>query len=258
MNPAQYFREYRNRLGFSNQAEAKAFLAAKDVLPTIDFMYIKELNQRLTEIFGLLNQIITPSLRHNNLPEFTTQYICRPSTLIHDANLLPRLNNQGRRPEEVLFSWLRGYAVCHFFSPAFAHIFNIPLSSITNIGDDDLQNIDTFKRSPQADLSIMLNGKPVRLEIQSGFQGINDIKEHKVREARRIKREENESTICIHIDVYNGQVAFVQLDTIEEQNVNFITRQQMEGQSIFQIDQNYFKWRLIDPAPSLDSLELSI
>lgn len=32
----------------------------------------------------------------------------------------------------------------------------------------------------------------------------------------------------------------------------------MEGQSVFQIDQNYFKWRLLDPAPSLAELELDI
>ena len=103
-----------------------------------------------------------------------------------------------------------------------------------------------------------MEGKKIRIEVQSGFQGINDIKEHKVREARNIYKTLGESSICIHIDVFNGQVAFVSLDTIEENDVHFVTRQQMEGQSVFTIDQNYFKWRLLDPIPSRELLELSL
>ncbi len=104
----------------------------------------------------------------------------------------------------------------------------------------------------------MTNKQKIRIEVQSGFQGINDIKEHKVREARSIYKEQQIKSICIHIDLFNGQVAFVQLDSIEESDVHFITRQQMEGQSVFTIDQNYFKWRLLDPIPNLEDLELSI
>lgn len=36
------------------------------------------------------------------------------------------------------------------------------------------------------------------------------------------------SSMVMHFDLFNGQVAFVQLDTIEDDNVNRITRQQME------------------------------
>lgn len=32
----------------------------------------------------------------------------------------------------------------------------------------------------------------------------------------------------------------------------------IEGQSVFLIEQNYFKWRLLDELPSLEELELSL
>ena len=130
------------------------------------------------------------------------------------------------------------------------------MNSITSIGDDDLKNIETFRRSPKAYLEITKNNKKIRIEVQSGFQGINDIKEHKVREVRRVYKDYDVRSICIHIDLFNGQVAFVQLDNIQENDVNFVTRQQMEGQSVFSIDQNYFKWRLLDRLPSFEDLEL--
>jgi len=258
MNPAQYFKEYRQRMGFSNQSDAKTFLSGKDVSPNIDFEYIDALNSRIGNILRSVNNVIHESIKYEDLDLFIQESITRPFNVIREANLVPRLNNQGRRPEEVLFSWLRGYSVSEYFTPAFANIFNVSLSSVANIGEDDLRNIDTFKRSPKADLAINVDNSIVRIEVQSGFQGINDIKEHKVREARRAFSENSEHTICIHVDIYNGQVAFVQLDNIEENDVNFVTRQQMEGQSVFQIDQNYFKWRLLDPAPSLVELELEI
>ena len=62
--------------------------------------------------------------------------------------------------------------------------------------------------------------------------------------------------IAIHFDLFNGQVAFVQLDTIKKNDVNFVIRQQMEGQSVFEIDQNSFKWQLLEKIPLLEDLEL--
>ena len=164
------------------------------------------------------------------------------------------MNNQGRRPEEVLFSWLRGYAVVEFFTPSISRIFDIGVNSIINIGDDNLDDIAFFRRSPKADLKINKKGRSIKVEVQSGFQGINDIKEHKVKEAGRTKTIDGISTICVHFDLYNGQVAFVQLDKIKNNDINFVTRQQMEGQSVLTIDQNYFKWRLLDKAPSLNEI----
>jgi hypothetical protein len=129
---------------------------------------------------------------------------------------------------------------------------------MVNIGDDDLKNIDTFKRTPTADLQIQKNGEIINIEVQAGFQGINDIKEHKVREAKKVSQNNGIKTICIHIDIFNGQVAFIRLDSIKDNDINFVTRQQMEGQSVFSIDQNYFKWRLLDALPSLKELGVGL
>lgn len=155
-----------------------------------------------------------------------------------------------------MFSWLRGYAVAEFFTPTISKIFAVQIDKIVPIGEDDLKNAETFRRSPKADLEVLCEGKKIRIEVQSGFQGINDIKEHKVREAKRVFKETQVQTVCIHFDLFNGQVAFIQLDSIGENDVHWITRQQMEGQSVFEIDQNYFKWRLLDPIPELKATEL--
>ncbi len=76
-----------------------------------------------------------------------------------------------------------------------------------------------------------------------------------MREARRIFQEHSIQTTCIHFDIFNGQAALVRLDSIEDNDVNWVTRQQMEGQSVFSIDQNYFRWRFLDPVPSLEETE---
>ena len=162
--------------------------------------------------------------------------------------ILPILNNQGRRPEQVYFSWMRGYVISNFFLKALGIIFGIDTTKINFIGDDDLRKIKTFKRTPKADLEINLTArKKIRIEMQSGFTGINDIKQHKVLEAKRIFRDENTRSLALHIDLYNGQVAFLKLDEIKNNDVNWITRQQMEGQTVFNIDQNHFVWKITEP-----------
>ena len=46
----EYFKEYRKRLGFTNQADTKVFLQAADVPAGIDFAYIDAMNERLKAI----------------------------------------------------------------------------------------------------------------------------------------------------------------------------------------------------------------
>lgn len=168
--------------------------------------------------------------------------------------ILLKLNNQGRRREEVYFSWMRGFVISAYFTKAISKIFGVEESGVLLIGDDDLNNIENFKRTPKADLEINLSKtEKIRIEVQSGFQGINDIKQHKVLEAKHIKREENISSMLIHFDLFNGQAAFVKINEIEDDSVNWITRQQMEGQTV-NIDQNYFLWKLTENPPMITDL----
>lgn len=245
---AEYFQQYRQKLGFGNQADAKNFFGAKDIVPAVNFTYIKLLNNRLYEIVNRANAVVAEDIKIDDLIVFKKEHIDRPFEIMRASGILPVLNNQGRRPEQVYFSWMRGYVISNFFLKALGIIFEVDTTKIDLIGDDDLRDIETFKRTPKADLEISLptNGK-IRIEMQSGFTGINDIKQHKVLEAKRVFRDAGTHSLAIHIDLYNGQVAFVKLDEIEDSDVNWITRQQMEGQTVFNIDQNHFIWKITEP-----------
>lgn len=244
---AEYFRQYRQKLGFSNQSDVKNFFGAKDITPTVDFNYITLLNTRLYSMLDKVNSTVASDIRIDDLDDFKKEYIDKTFEVMKENNILPVLNNQGRRPEQVYYSWMRGYVLSNYFLKALGLIFEVDTSNIDLIGDDDLKNIETFKRTPKADLEIKLNTKErIRIEMQSGFIGINDIKQHKVLEAKRVFRDLGFHTLAIHFDLYNGQVAFILLDKIEDNNVNWIARLQMEGQTVFNIDQNYFIWKITD------------
>jgi len=134
-------------------------------------------------------------------------------------------------------------------------IFNIGINDINLIWDDDLINIENFKRTPKADLEIHLQDwSLIRIEVQSWFQWTNDIKQHKVLEAKRVRLELWVSSMVVHFDLFNWQVAFVKVDDIEDNSINRITRQQMEWQTVFNIDQNYFMRKLIDNPPSFEKI----
>jgi len=243
----EYFRQYRKKLGFSNQNNVKDFFGGKDITPTVDLIYLDLLNTRLFNIIQKIDSIVVDEIKIKDLETFKRNYINHTFEVMKGSNILPVLNNQGRRPEQVYFSWMRGFVLSNYFLKALSLIFEVDISVIKLIGDDDLKNIETFKRTPKADLEIELNGnKKLRIEMQSGFTGINDIKQHKVLEAKRVFNHLGQHTLAIHFDLYNGQVAFIKLDEIEEDSVNWITRQQMEGQTVFNIDQNYFIWKITE------------
>ena len=244
---AEYFKQYRQKLGFGNQADVKSFFGAKDITPTVDLNYLKLLNKRLYEIVDRINSVVGNDAKFTNLDAFKKEHINRTFEIMRTNDILPILNNLGRRPEQVYFSWMRGYVVSNFFLKALGLVFEVDIENIDLIGDDDLKNIETFKKTPKADLEIHLDKKKkIRIEMQSGFTGINDIKQHKVLEAKRVFRDKGVHSLAIHIDLYNGQVAFVKLDEIEDGDVNWITRQQMEGQTVFNIDQNNFVWKITE------------
>lgn len=251
----QYFKEYRQELGFTNQGDVKKFFAGKDITPTVDYNYIKLLNTRLTEIIIKINSLVSKDISILEIDKFCTDNVELVFKKLKDNEIIQRLNNQGRRPEQVYFSWMRGYIISNYFLKALSKIFEVNLEDISLIGDDDLVNIELFKRTPTADLEIALkDGNKLRIEVQSGFVGVNDIKQHKVLEAKRIFDTNGVSSLAIHFDLFNGQVAFIILNEISETSVNWITRQQMEGQTVFNIDQNYFSWKLTEAPPLLTEI----
>jgi len=246
----EYFRQYRQKLGFTSQADVKNFFGAKDITPTVDLNYVKLLNRRLYEIVGKIESIVTDEIKVHDLSAFKRERIDRPFKIIKRNGILPILNNLGRRPEQVYFSWMRGYVVSNFFLKALGLVFEVDTEKIDLIGDDDLKTVETFKKTPKADLEIRLNGKKkVRVEMQSGFTGTNDIKQHKVLEAKRVFCEEGTPSLAIHIDLYNGQVAFVKLDEIEDNDEYWITRTNLDEGLVYNIDQNFFFWDIKNVPP---------
>ncbi len=247
-----YFTQYRKKLGFSNQTSLKDFFKAKDIVSSINYEYLESLNNRLFEVIEKINRVVPAEISIKKIDEFGCNNITNIYEKLKINGIIPKLNNQGRRPEEVYFSWMRGLVISNYFTKAISHIFDTDTSNIQTIGDDDLVNIDSFKRTPKADLEVTFgNNQKIRVEMQSGFQGINDIKQHKVLEAKKIKRELGVSSVVVHIDLFNGQVAFVKIDDIDDESTNWITRQQMEGQTVFNIEQNLFIWKLTDMPPKI-------
>ena len=254
MIDAEYFKEYRKRLGFSNQGNAKKFLSAKDIVPPVDLEYTQLLTNRLAEIVCKLNSIVHKDLKIDDLVSFSNIHIYGVFEELKKSDILQKLNNHGRRPEQVYFSWMRGYVISHYFLKAISVIFDVTTSDVNFIGDDDIKNSDTFDKTPRADIEITRNNDDkIRVEVQSGFQGENDIKRHKVLEAIRIKKDFNISSIGMHFDLFNGQVAFVKLDDIND-DVDLVPNPKMEGQKVFKIEQNYFVWNLVDFPPKIDEI----
>jgi len=248
----EYFREYRKKLGFTNQNAAEDFLAAKDITPKVDFYYIKLLNDRLYEIVNKVNGVVADEVKIDNPADFKKEFIENPFEIMKASGILPILNNLGRRPEQVYFNWMRGYVVSNFFLKALGLVFGVDVANIDLIGDDDLKNIETFKKTPKADLEIRLNGKEkVRIEMQSGFKGVNDIKQHKVLEAKRVFSDAGIHTLAIHFDLYNGQVAFLKLDETEDEDEHWITRINMDEGVVLNIDQNFFFWNITENHPTI-------
>ena len=241
------FKEYRKNLGFSSKVDFKNFLSAKDIEASVDFAYIGQLNDRLCEIFAKINQIYYNPC---DIDKFLQTHLFLTFEKLKNNGILNKLNNQGRRKEEVYFSWMRGFLSLEYFKNAICDMFEVEISQIKSIGDDKFDSLDSFKRTPKADLEF----KNYRIEVQSGFQGINDIKQHKVLEAKRVFNDEKIQTLVLHFDLFNGQVAFVDISSIEDDDLNWITRQQMEGQTVFNIDQNYFRWLINHKPPKLNEI----
>jgi len=252
-----YPKEYRKKLGFTNQGDAKDFFGAKDIIPSIDFGYMDLLNERLYEMADRMNEVVAKELRSGTPTVFKKEFIDRPFSIMKKNGILPKLNNLGRRPESVYFNWMRGYVVQSFFSKAIDFIFDVDTRRKILIGDDDFKKLETFKKTPKADLELQLNsGEKLRIEIQAGFTGTNDIKKHKVTEAERVFKSLGMHTIAVHFDLYNGQAAFVKLDGIDEKDTNWEHRQQMEGQVVFAISWKHFLWKMIEPPIKYKNMNL--
>lgn len=242
------YRCFRKRIGFTNAEKLKKYYKARDFVE-INWTKIERYNQRIKDMFAAINNGVHGSIQHTDLNDFN-QKIDEAYQILSENNIIPRLSNHGRAPEDVYYNWMRGYAVLEYFLGALATVFNVPRESIHGIGHDQLSSIETFSQSPTADLEIVLGNNSIRLEIQSGFTGSNDIKAHKVREAKRIYNSEQILSYIVHFDLFNGCVAILDISNIEDDNIHWEQRQQFESQEVFCIPEEAFKWFLPNEPPN--------
>lgn len=248
------FKSYRQIIGFTNQTVAKSFFGAKDVVAPIDESYLSELNDRLVQIVERVNRALPEAGKIGDLDRFNQNYVRDAYEIIRESQIIGRLNNRGRRPEEVYFSWMRGFLMAQLFRPSMLEMFEVGDLRFNSLGADDLRNPETFAKNPTADAMVRVGGENVRVEIQAGFQGVNDVKRHKIEEARRMFESNGEKSLAVHLDAYNGQGAVLRLDTVSDEDEHWITREQMEGQRVYNIDQNHFVWLFVDRVPKIGEL----
>lgn len=245
-------RDFRRQIGFTNAQKVKQFFDAKDIRPVVDFTYVEALNSRLKQIVHKIWDILPRDARTESVDAVDAK-IDAAYEIIKQNDIFPRLRNQGRRPEGVYFNWMRGYAISVLVRPALERIFSVAYGAISTTGADDLARPETFTRAPAADFE--LRDLKIRIEMQAGFQGANDIKKHKVEEAQRIYQVANTETWAVHFDFYNGKVAFVPLHLIDVGTTPWEARGQYEGQMVVPIAERYFLWRLAEPPPSIDFIK---
>lgn len=248
-------KNYRKNLGFTNQTKLRSFFDSKDIIRDVDYNYLEKLNHRLEEIIRSIHGAIVEDIKIDNLEEFIKENVYGVFNYMKTNKLLFRFqNNKQRQLERSYYDWSRGRVVANYFIKAMSLIFQVKESDIRTIGKDNLDEPDTFNKAGTADFEITKNNKKYRIEFQSGFQGINDIKEHKVLEARRVYKEKGIRSLIIHVDFFNGSVAFVDISDISDEDINWETRTQFEGKTVFHIDDSYFVWNLSSKPPLITEL----
>ena len=240
-------REYRKKLGFTNQNALKKYFKFTDQT-IVNWDRIEQANERLKDMFIKLNTVVNEQIRQDYMAEFIEKFAATYETL-KDSNIIPRLNNFGRTPDDVYYNWMRGRLVCEFFLKALSKIFLVPECAICCIGNDNLMDVSTFSQTATADLEITTVHGRLRLEVQSGFTGINDIKRHKVLEARKVLDQQGIPSYVVHFDLFNGKAALINISSIEDTSIHWEHRAQLEDQTVFSIPHDAFCWDLTEPPP---------
>lgn len=250
-----YQRSFRASLGFTNQEKLKKYFKATDFV-VVNWDKIYQCNTRLKEICEKINGAISNDIQIDDIDEFTNK-INEAFEIMLDNDIFPRLNNQGRNPDDVYYNWMRGYLICEMFIPAIARIFNITEESIIHTGQDDLTNLETFARAATADLEVITaENNRIRLEMQAGYTGTNDIKRSKIVEAINKKNRDGIDTYVVHIDIFNGKAAIIDISNANDSTLHY--HKAFENTDVLTINPNWFLWRLANPLPALNDIITTI
>lgn len=254
MDSEKYKKNYRKELGFNNKTILQTYFKAKDIKQP-NWQKIALCNNRLREIFKKLNNVVSDDIRIANIDDFCKK-IDFAFSIMKENGIIEKLNNQGREPDDVYYNWMRGYLVCEYFMPSIAKILGIKETSIRHIGKDDLTNVKTFARSATADLEVFVSAlKKIRLEIQAGYTGVNDIKQSKILEAKHIYDSERTESYIVHFDLFNGLAAIINITNFHRIPENRYHKA-FENTNVLSIRDEWFKWKLTEKLNNFNDLEI--
>lgn len=240
-------KSWRLLVGYSASKPFENFLKATDVKTNIDYDALIPYADRVRDILRLLNQNIHEDAKHADEVGLIESAVDRPAEFLRTNDLVRRFRNYGRAPSDVYFSWLRGYAIAEFLLPAMSALFEVAPDRIEKVGGDRLRSPDDFEQSATADYIVRPNSRQAwRIEIQSGFATLHDIKKHKFDEAQRVLSHDGQPSAVLHFDVLNGRVALVALHARGPSRSPWVVRRQFEGQQVVEIPESAFTWSVVD------------
>ncbi|MBQ8678661.1 MAG: hypothetical protein IJ530_02750 [Treponema sp.] len=248
-------KSFRTALGFSNQEKLRKFFKFTDI-NIVNWEKIEASNNRLAEIFEKINAAVSEDIRLSDINSFLKK-INSAYQIMRNNHIIERLNNQGREPDDVYYNWMRGYLVCEFFLPAIAKLFDADSEQISLIGEDDLTKIETFSRTATADFELIKEkNEPVRLEVQAGYTGTNDIKLSKILEAKNQYDSKKIESYIIHFDFFKGCVAVINVTNFSKIPLGAYHKA-FENTDVLKIKDDWFKWNLMEKLPCLSDIVVS-
>jgi len=219
-------KEFRKQMGFTNQGKYKEWLKGKDIVVP-NYQLLEKYNSRLSTIFNNINQQLEIPFGGN-----IDQMIIRSYTVMKDNHIIERLNNNGRACEEVYYKWMQGYLAERVFLPFM--IKKLGLTELDRNGGDDLTNIETFKRTGDADLIDRSTG--TRIDVQCGTgDGVSTIKYHKVKHALA----NDGTTYAFLIGLFTGRYAIINLNNLKDSE--FKANVRWEGQLCWTVPEMLFQ-----------------
>jgi hypothetical protein len=218
-------KEFRKKLGYTSKSKYQVFLSSKDIVMP-NYTLLEAMNERIISIFSLVNEHLAIPAPINVRDTVINAY-----TTMRDNNIIEKLNNHGRACEDVYYSWLIGYMAEQVFTPFIKE--KLQLTDVKHNGGDDLSNIETFKRTGDADL--IDEAKDIRIDVQCGSKDTNfTIKKHKVDHALK----NTGTSYAFLVSLVSGKYAFVNLNKLEA--ADFKPNDRWEGQLCWEAPDDIF------------------
>jgi hypothetical protein len=219
-------KQFRKEMGFTNKGKFKIWLKGRDIIVP-NYPLLQKYNSRLSNIFNLINQQLEIPFDGSIDTVLVNAY-----NVMKDNHIIERLNNNGRSCEEVYYKWMQGYLAERIFTPFMMDKLN--LIELTRNGGDDFTNIDTFKRTGDADLVDTKSN--IFIDVQCGTgDGVATIKKHKVDQALKV----GGTTYVCMFGLFTGTYGIVNLNELKD--AKFYKNESWENALCWDVPPDIFK-----------------